>query len=146
VVGAAKVTARNFPANVAPDDPETRQAREAAAEVIRMLAQASDKVSRQAGAASDKLKKAAADTVMSVKVASSQASATIFGAINMANDRLLDVTRTAVIATVGKNDAGAYEAEFIELESLRNKLRKRRGERRVPTRSGRPRSRYIRKT
>ena len=33
VVGAAKVTARNFPANVAPDDPETRQAREAAAEV-----------------------------------------------------------------------------------------------------------------
>lgn len=122
VVGAAKETALKFPADAAPDDPETRAARQAAARVIKMLAQASESVNRSANAAAGRLQRAAFEAINSVKIASAEAASSVHDAIGQANEKILTVTKTAVTTTVGDADKAA---EFFDLESLRDKWNKR---------------------
>jgi len=121
VVGAAKDTAMRFPADGEPDTPETRAARQAAARVIKMLAQASESVSRSANSAASRLQNAAYEAINSVKAASAEAANSVHDAINHANERVYTVTKAAITKTVGSEE----KAEFFDMESLRDKWSKR---------------------
>jgi hypothetical protein len=122
VVGAAKDTARQFPADAAPDDPQTRAARQAAANVIKMLAQASESVHRSANSAASRLQKAAFAAITSVKTASSEAASSVHDTIDQANRDVLAVTKEAIAKTIGSEEKAA---QFFDLESLRDKWSKR---------------------
>jgi hypothetical protein len=115
VVGAAKQTAQQFPADAAPDTP--------AARVIKMLAQASESVHRSSNSAASRLRQAAFDAIASVKAASFEAASSVHDAIDRANEEVLSVTRTAITKTVGSEEKAA---QFFDLESLRDKWSKRR--------------------
>jgi hypothetical protein len=120
VAGTAKGTAQQFLADTAPEDPESRAARHAAAQVIKMLAQASESVTRSVGEATARVQRAAEKAIANVKVASSQASSSVHDAIDTANQKVLDVAQSAITKQVGEKDA-----EFFDVGSLRDKWNKR---------------------
>lgn len=120
LAGTAKGTAQQFLADTAPEDPETRAARQSAAQVIKMLAQASESVTRSVGDATARVQRAAEKALANVKVASSQASTSVHDAIDAANNKVLDVAETAITKQVGES-----EAEFFDVGSLRDRWKKR---------------------
>jgi len=121
VVGAAKDTAANFPPTGGPDTPATQKARQAAARVIKMLAQASENITLSANNAAARLQQASEEAITSVREASIEAEISVHEAIGAANVKILNVTKTAVGKTVGDENVQIYN-----LESLRDKWNKRR--------------------
>jgi len=109
-----RVTAANFPESE--DGPEAKDGRQAAAEIIKMLAQASDEVHRAATEAAAKIQEVAEVAIVTAKEAARDAAASVESAIGEANEKILDVTRTTITQTVG-----AEEAEFYDVGSLRDK-------------------------
>ena len=99
---------------------EDKEERLAAAEIIKMLAQASDEVHRAATEAAAKIQQASEEAIVTAKEAARDAAASVERAIGNANEKILEVTQTTITQTVG-----AKEAEFYDLGSLRDKWKNR---------------------
>ena len=102
------------------DGMEDKEGRQAAAEIIKILARASDEVHNAATEISAKIQEATEQTLTTVRAAARDAAASIESAIGDANNKMLEVTQTTVTQTVG-----AEAAEFYELGSLRDKIKNR---------------------
>ena len=102
------------------DGMEDKEERLAAAEIIKMLAQASDEVHRAATEIRAKMQEAADEAMATVKQAVRDAAAYVESAIGDANEKMLEVTRTTITQTVGDE-----AAEFYDLGSLRDKIKNR---------------------
>ena len=115
-----KKTAAQFPAS-GEDGAADMERRLAAAEIIKMLAQASDEVHRAASQAADKIQKVAEEAVVMAKAAARDATASVQRAIGDANQKILEVTQSAITETVGES-----EVEFFDLAPLKERWSKPR--------------------
>ena len=97
-----------------------KDGRQAAIEIIKMLAQASDEVHRAATDAAAKIQEVAEVAIVTAKEAARDATASIEIAIGKANEIIVEVTQTTITQTVG-----AEEAEFYDVGSLRDKIKNR---------------------
>ncbi|NQU59543.1 MAG: hypothetical protein HQ512_00265 [Rhodospirillales bacterium] len=98
------------------------EGKEAAAKAIESLARATEKVNRVAEEATAKLHKAAEEAIELVEKAAREATVTIERAIDDANEKIFEVTESAIV-----NAVGAEEVEYFDIDALKKKWGRKDG-------------------
>ena len=97
-----------------------KETREVAAKAIKALANDAKKVNRAVEQATAKLHKAAEEAIVMMEKATRDATVSVELAINDANEKIFEVTQSAIMDTVG-----AEESEYFDLDSLKHKWGKK---------------------
>ena len=117
VARASKYAITKFPASKnggLQNDELFNAARAAAANVIKILAQAAERVNQAAERATAELQAATDEAVACVQQAAEEANATIVVAIEAANKTILEITQKAITEIVGEEKLSLFDLESLK--------------------------------
>ena len=96
------------------NDELVNEARAAAADVIKVLAQAAERVNQAAETATAELQAATDKAVTWVRQAAEEANATIVVAIEAANKTILEITQKVIVEIVGEEKLSLFDLEPLK--------------------------------